>query len=312
MIKLVYVMVGVEKTEYQNMLRISLASARKWMPDIEIVIVADDETASSLKSGDLPKKYSVDITSVTVEGDYTTVEKSRYIKTQLREFVTGDFLFLDTDTIICADISDAAPEGSVNMALDAHCLFEEQGENAKLIRSKAQKKGISLDGCVKYYNSGVILAKDDDDAHLFFRKWFESWDKTRLPGLHQDQHSLNAVAMQTGLVHELDGTWNCQLTANDRAFSYLRNVRILHYLSLQPEGIYRLNRREELNSLTDEKIEQIINAPEKQFIRFYYYAEDSTENRIMEQSLYRLVYRMYTRRPKLYHRLEKMFSKLRK
>ena len=112
---------------------------------------------------------------------------------------------------------------------------------------------------------------------------------------------------------ELDGTWNCQLTANYRAFSYLRGVKILHYLSLQPEGIYRLNRDELMTSeLTDSQIEELIDRPEQHFLRFYFYAEDSVDNRIMLGSHYHLIRRIFTRRPKLYRFGEKFFSRFRK
>lgn len=313
MIKLVYVVVGTEKTEYINMLRISLASARKHMPDIEIEIVTDTETGAFLSSGDIPKKYGAKVVACPIEGEYNTVEKSRVLKTNLRALTKGDFLFLDTDTIICGDFSDVEPKGSLNLVLDAHGLLSErENEGADIVRA-AKERGLDLDGCEKYFNSGVILAKDNAEAHMFFEKWHELWKKTKQPKKHHDQFSLNYVQRQTNLICELDGTWNCQITANDRAFYYLRNVRILHYLSLQNEGIYKLNRKELMtSSLTDEQIQKIIDEPEKQFCDFHFYAEDSIDYRIMQQSHYHMIYRIYTRHPKLYRFGEKLLSKLRK
>lgn len=313
MIKLVYVVVGTEKKEYLNMLRISLASARMHMPSIAIEIVTDEETGAFLAAGDIPQKYRAAVIPCPIDGDYTTVERSRVLKTNLRALVTGDFLYLDTDTIICEDFSDAAPQGSVNMVADAHCLLSEQEENGEPILRAARRRGLDLTGCVHYYNGGVLLAKDDETAREFFARWHETWKKTKQPGMHHDQYPLNYVEMQMHAVHELDGTWNCQLTANDRAFSYLRGVKILHYLSLQPAGIYRLNSKELMTGdLSDEQIREIIEAPEKQFRSFHFYADDSAEYQIMQQSHYHLVYRLYTRRPKLYRFGEKLLSGFRK
>ncbi len=313
MIKLVYVIVGVSKSEYLNMLRISLASARRYMPAIEIEIVTDEETGKALSVGDIPQKYNARIVAVPIEGEYTTVERSRVLKTNLRELVSGDFLYLDTDTIICEDFSDYVPQGSVNLVADAHCLLAEQEEQGEPIRRAARQRGLNLDACERYYNGGVVIAKDDAVAHEFFRKWHETWKRTKQPKMHHDQYSLNAVNMEMNAICELDGTWNCQLTANYRAFSYLRGVKILHYLSLQPEGIYRLNRDELMTSeLTDSQIEELIDRPEQHFLRFYFYAEDSVDNRIMLGSHYHLIRRIYTRRPKLYRFGEKFFSLFRK
>lgn len=313
MIKLVYVIVGAEKTEYLNMLRISLASARKHMPDIDIELVTDTDTAQHLNAGDIPQKYRATVVAVPVGGKYNTVEKSRVLKTNLRELVRGDFLFLDTDTIICTDISGYVPEGSVNFVLDAHCLLNEQENHGEPVKKAARERGLKLDNCVKYYNSGVILTKDDDNARLFFKKWHELWNKTKQPNMHHDQYSLNAVNTETDLIHELDGTWNCQMTANDRAFRYLRNVKILHYLSLQNAGIYRLNRRELMTSaISDEQIREIIDNPEQQFCPFHFYADDSAEYQIMQQSHFAFILRLYTRHPKLYRFGEKLLSKFRK
>ena len=311
--KLVYVTVGTEKIEYLNMLRISLASARKHMPDVAIEIVTDEETAALLNAGDMPKKYRAEVIAVPIEGDYNTVERSRVLKTNLRELVSGDFLYIDTDTILCADISGERPEGSVNLVADAHCLFTEQEEQGESLKRSARQRGLDLEGCVHYYNSGVIYAKDDETAHTFFRKWHETWKRTKLPKMHHDQFALNAVNLEMDAIRELDGTWNCQLTANDRAFRYLRNVKILHYLSLQPEGIYRLNRRELMTSeLTEEQIREIIDYPEQQFCPFHFYADDSADYRIMQESHYHLTYRLYTSRPKLYRTGERLLRKFRK
>lgn len=310
--KLVYVTVGTEKTEYLNMLRISAASARKHMPDIEIEVVTDAVTGEYLNASDIPQKYRVRINAVAVDDSLNTVEKSRELKTTLRTLVKGTFLYLDNDTIICRDFSDFEPEASVNLVADAHTRLDQQ-ENGERIRKNARKRGLDLDRCERYFNGGVIIAKDDDTAHRFFEKWHDTWLRTKRPGMHHDQYSLNAVEQEMHVIHELGGTWNCQLTANDKAFSYLKDVRILHYLSLQREGIYCLNRAQLMKeTLSNEQIREIIDRPELQFMPFHFYADDSIDYQIMQGSHYHLVHRIYTRHPKLYRFGEKLFSKLRK
>ena len=313
MIKLVYVMTGVEKPEYLNMLRISVASAKMRSPDVPVEIVTDNATGEYLLSNRVFDSENVSVVCADTPENYSIVEKSRYLKTNLRQIVRGDFLFIDSDTIVCADLSGVCPEASVSLVLDEHVPLSEQEDGGAMIRAKAARVGISLDGCTRYFNSGVILSKDDDTARQFFRRWYEKWENTRKPGMHQDQFSLNAVNAEMDVIEELDGTWNCQLTAGDAAFANLRNVKILHYLSIQPHGIYRLNDISLMRrALTDEEIGMIAAYPEKQFKPFHFYADDSPEYQVLNGAQYRLAYRWYTSRPKLYNTIEKLLSKLRK
>ena len=313
MLSIVYVHVGTEKTEYLNMLRISAASVRKRMSSTDIVILTDSETAACLKKAEWTADEHLSIVPCDIPDGYSTVEKSRYLKTHLRELVRGDLLYIDSDTIVCEDVSDAVPPSSVCMVLDEHGLLAEQEYNGGAVMKAARERGLDLSGCVRYYNGGVIMAKDDEKARDFFRRWFELWDSTRKPKMHHDQYTLNYVNLQTDVIAELDGGWNCQITATYRAFPYLRRLKVLHYLSAQPHGIYRLNDIDLLRKdFTDEEIEAIISEPEKQFCPFHMFSDESEEYRIMEQSHFHLIYRMYTRHRGLYDFTEKLLRKLRK
>lgn len=313
MIKLVYVLTGTEKSEYLNMLRISVASAVLQMPTVPIEIVTDRSTGEYLLANNVFDNENVFVHCADTPESYSIVEKSRFLKTNLRRLVKGDFLFIDSDTIVCADFSDITPEASLNFVLDEHVPLDLQENGGSMVRSKAAKVGISLDGCTRYFNSGVILAKDDETAHEFFRRWYEKWESSRIPGMHQDQFSLNSVNMEMNCINELDGTWNCQVNANDIAFSFLRKVKILHYLSILPDGIYRLNDIKLLrNELTDDEIKEIVTYPEKQFKPFHSYSDDSTEYKVMQSAQYHLAYRLFTRHKKLYNAIEKTLSKFRK
>ncbi|MBQ1452471.1 MAG: hypothetical protein IIZ23_00735, partial [Ruminococcus sp.] len=236
MFKIVYVTVGADKIEYINMQRIAVASAKKHMPHVPVVIVTDGETLPKLRKY---KDFSgVELASFPVPADLNTVEKSRYLKTNLRSLISGDFLYIDSDSIICEDFSDDLPECSLGLVLDENRPLAEQDDGGAAIRRCAQARGFDLSGCESYFNGGVIFAKDDAPAKAFFKDWYANWDRTRSEGNHHDQYSLNAVEMKRRLITELDGAWNCQLTSCFASFSYLRNVKILHYLSVQPNGIY--------------------------------------------------------------------------
>ena len=313
MIKIIYVFVGTEKKEYLNMLRISLSSVRKHMETIKVVILTDDETAAVLNDSGFFKDENTVIMPVDIPDRYNTVEKSRYLKTNMRELIKGDLLYIDCDTIICADLSQLEAHASVSMVLDEHGLLCEQEDSGAAIKRTAKDRGIDLDDCKTYFNGGVILSKDDEPAHLFFKKWYELWDRTKREKMHHDQYSLNAVNMEMNVISELDGTYNCQMTANYRAFCYLRNVKILHYLSAQEEGIYKLNDLGFLQKdLSDEEIDAVIGEPEKAFVPFHFYSDTSVEYRLMQSSHFHLTQRMYQKHRGLYNFGEKILRKMRK
>ena len=310
MFKIVYVTVGSKKTEYINMQRIAVASAKKHMPDVPVVIVTDDLTLPHLRKH--LDRDGVELSAFPIPDGYSIVEKSRYLKTNLRNLLDGDFLFLDSDTIICTDFSKEVPDCSVGLVLDENRPLDEQDDGGAAIRRAAEKRGFDLSECHYYFNSGVIWAKDDEPARLFFKDWFERWENSRSPGNHHDQFSLNAVQKDRKLITELDGSWNCQFTSCYASLSYLRNVKVMHYLSVQPDGLYRLNNAELMcGELSDEEIGKIIERPERLLNPFHMFADSSDEYKLTLTSHYSFIARIYKRHPKLFRFWEKVLSKFR-
>ena len=307
MFKIVYVTVGADKIEYINMQRIAVASAKKHMPQVPVVIVTDEQTLPKLKEHkDL---CSVELAVFPVPKELNTAEKSRYLKTNLRDLIRGDFLYTDTDTIICGDFSSDVPDCPLGLVLDENRPLDEQDGGGAAIRRAAQIRGFDLSECKNYFNGGVIWARDCEPSKDFYRDWYAQWDRTRSEGNHHDQYSLNAVEMRRRLITELDGTWNCQLTSCYASFSYLRNVKILHYLSLQPDGIYRLNNADLMcGELSDAQIAEIIEHPERLFNPFHMYSDSSVEYRLTHTSHYHFITRMFTKHPKLFRFGEKLLS----
>ena len=196
MFKIVYVTVGADKIEYINMQRIAVASAKKHMPHVPVVIVTDGETLPKLRKY---KDFSgVELASFPVPADLNTVEKSRYLKTNLRSLVSGDFLYIDSDSIICEDFSDDLPECSLGLVLDENRPLAEQDDGGAAIRRCAQARGFDLSGCESYFNGGVIFAKDDAPAKAFFK---DSYD-TVFP--KQDGIYTWRVSIQEGTIYFCD------------------------------------------------------------------------------------------------------------
>lgn len=99
--KVVYVITSTEEDFYLEETLISVYSLKKKSPSIIIELVVDTKTDMTLTGKRATLLDYVDKKIVVnVPEKYNKVQTSRYLKTSVREYVDGDFLFVDSDTII--------------------------------------------------------------------------------------------------------------------------------------------------------------------------------------------------------------------
>jgi hypothetical protein len=156
-------------------------------------------------------------------------ESSRWIKTSIGNIVSGDFLFIDCDTIICDKLdcvfSNEIITGAVldtHVPLSKHYLEKEFKNDNKLLGFTAPFESDF------YFNGGLLFCRDTPQAKIFFEKWHLLWNKSKEMGNSQDMPSLNQANFEMGnIIKELDGIWNCQISNNGLPF--LNNAKIIHY-----------------------------------------------------------------------------------
>lgn len=231
--KIVYVLVSEETDYYYEMVLLSLYSLRLYHPngDTEVELVMDEASYQRL----VDKRAAIldDVTPIVVPipPEYTKMQRSRYLKTQLRQLVKGAFLYIDNDTIICNRL-DEIDEESADVAMVADV-------NSDLLLIANQH---SIDRCnaagfpdvigKPYFNSGVAFVKDTDAAYNFFIKWHVNWQKSMMQGVNYDQPALCQSNIESDyIVKELSGVWNCQIFCNG-AINYLKGKKIIHYYTL--------------------------------------------------------------------------------
>lgn len=230
--KIVYVVVCSEKDQYLEQAAISAFSARRYNPDAEILLLVDDRTNELIHRGrGLIKDYVSEIVEISTPNEYDNKMRSRFIKTTVRKNIPGDYLFIDTDTVITGaldEIDDCNSE--VAAVLDLHVHLNET-IYLEMVAFQAEKMGwkiTSLD--YHYYNSGVMYVKDTPMAHDFYDRWHHNWLLKAKHGLYTDQPALAYANNQCGyIIGELQGKWNCQLFVN--GLPYLHNALIIHYFS---------------------------------------------------------------------------------
>ena len=230
--KIVYVISSNEKDLYLDQTLLSVFSLRKYNSDAEVILVVDALTNLSIK-GDREAilKYVTSRVVVDVPKEYNQIQTSRYIKTNLRKYVQGDFLFVDSDTIITGSLDEIDNfNGDIGMVLNVHVPLELQSDKLS-IKKRIRMSGWHKEDYPPYYNSGVIFVKDNEIGHRFYEKWHEIWEETlKKYHFHYDQPSLSVANVATGFpVQELSGIWNCQIMNNGLPFLY--NAKIIHYFA---------------------------------------------------------------------------------
>ena len=229
--KLVYVLTCAPETTYIEQALISIWSARYHNPDAHIVLIVDDKTNELLvgKRAEVLEYITEKIVIPFEDTTLTPMYRSRYIKTQVRELVEGDLLFIDSDTVINHSLEEidqcpydvaAAPESNLPIVEFHPSLFQP-------MYATAQKIGWNLAGEEYYYSSGVIYSKDTPIAHQLFQSWHQYWQEGLNIDVPIDQPSLAKANIECGhIIQLIDNRWNCIM------FTYPRKAKeayILHF-----------------------------------------------------------------------------------
>lgn len=232
--KVVYVLTSSLADTYLEQMWISIYSLRQVQPDAYIQVVMDRQTADSLVGMRAKWKAMVDETTIIdCPPEYDSLCRSRYIKTRLRYYVEGDYLFVDTDTVFGAPIVKIDDtNGSVCGVLDY--------VQSKLRKGTPSYKRAELLGWVEnigektYINTGVLYVKDDDTARKFYDVWYTYWLESVEKGLHYDQLAFSMAKIETGdVVQQLPDIWNYQVKGMPLGTEY-KDAIIYHYFSSVP------------------------------------------------------------------------------
>lgn len=246
--KLLYVLVSGPGDMYLEQAFISAASARKHNPEARIELLTDSATFSGISSrGQIAEdflKLFDNIVRADLDPSLPGFKRSRLLKTGMRSYIEGDFLYIDSDTVI-AKALDAIDgiDASIAACADLHCTFADHPHRDATI-SLCRKAGFDASSEQVYFNGGVMLVRDTPEASEFFRLWHENYLLSYDSGIRQDQPSLSRTNASLGhIVKELEGFWNCQLQYGTR---FLKDAYIVHYVctyihSGEEGKLFRLN-----------------------------------------------------------------------
>lgn len=239
--KIVYTVVGGKNEMFLPQALVAGYSARRYNPNAIIILIVDIDTASVIDD-DIPSfyKYFNSIVKIEVPQELSQMQKSRYLKTTLRQNITGDYLYIDTDTVVTCDLSEIDTcTHDIAAVLDRHSLVSEHEFKNKISKDISFMNIKLSDLKDKYFNGGVMYVKDNYLTHEFFRQWHKFWDEARQKERNIDQPPLAKANKECGYpITEIDGTWNCQLS--DNFINFLADSKILHYFASNNRSPYSL------------------------------------------------------------------------
>ena len=228
--KYLYVLVNSATGFYTEQTFISMRSLRHVSPDAFISLLIDDKTEKDSNNSflkiikDLVDEYKV----ITLSPNMPTTARSRFIKTNMREYISGDFLFIDSDTIWANPVNENDFTFDIMGVLDGHVLFSQN--TAKKLNNNYFKKMNCFPNSEIYINSGVIYSKDTPFSKDFFNRWHEKWKETSKTGIFVDQPSLNHVLNKEKHLEKilLPGEYNSQII---NSWNFFFKAKIIHYFS---------------------------------------------------------------------------------
>lgn len=192
------------------MAHVSMLSLLAVHPSAQVCLVTDPRTYRLMKDqGHALLKVPANI-SVVETGFESAVDSSRALKTRLREIVSGQFVFLDTDTVVLRSIQGIAALGA-SFAATALGRSRDKWHKPGRYRDAMRVRCESLrwrypDPAKPYFSSGVFCMKDDAAAHAISEAWHASWRESRpvFGGIDQPAlyHALETVKCSIDIIPE--------------------------------------------------------------------------------------------------------------
>ena len=291
----VYVLASSNNDYYYEQFFLSLTSLRQFNPLANVIVLIDSKTKQNLtgkRSG--YEKLVSEIKVITVPNDLAQKEASRWIKTSIHQYIQGEFLFIDCDTIITENLEynfqDTVKIGAI---LDTHVTLDHHHLRNHFLKED-RKAGFSssLKSNIRY-NGGLIYCRNNALAQEFYEKWHSLWIEGLKKGCSQDMPSLNQANYELGnIIAELDGEWNCQISHN--GLPYLVNAKIIHYYATSLNSVepaYKLASTEILSCIksTGElspEITKLLDKPKTAFEEFSRIIADKSSIYAFDKSLY--------------------------
>lgn len=230
--QIVYVVVSSEKDLFLEELWASLFSLRIYHPEATVKVLVDAPTAKRIHDTPALNAMITEVVTIEVPEEYSPKERSREIKTQIRNILDGDFLYIDVDTIVTHSLNevdsidtDLAAVPDTHLPLAQHPFGKSQTNKVKRIFNT------DISDSDYFFNGGVMLVKDTEKAHELYQRWHTNWVYSSFQkGDKDDQPALIKSDSEMGyIIKRLPDVFNCQLALS---LKYFHEAYIVHFFHM--------------------------------------------------------------------------------
>lgn len=227
---IVYVLISSEKDFFLEEIWVSLFSLRRFHPKDTVLVLTDESTSKRIEERPELSKLISEVKVIPMPESYDGRLRSRTLKTSVRNLIDGDFLTIDTDTVICQPLDevDDLSIKNIGMVPEMHGQFKNHITYSYITNELKRIYDTDVSDAPYWFNSGCMLVRDNDFTREFFRKWNEEWKvATFEKNASSDQRPLLKVEHDYGYVIEkLPDVYNCQVALS---IQYLHEAKILHF-----------------------------------------------------------------------------------
>jgi hypothetical protein len=225
----VYVVCASDDNHIAEMAAVSMASLRITSPSARIIALTDKPTSLMSTPGNSAVRAAADeLITVDCPGE-NSVARSRYLKCNMRELVSGPFLYLDSDTLMMQ-----SPDTIWSIACDV-AASPAIGSNRKAFAASVADPAACAAlgwtfGSRRYLSSGVIYFADSAAARRIGDQYRAAWTEfQRVIHRVNDEPAFNrAVEMAGGNLVVLPWSYNAQISMNALT---LRGAKIVHFFT---------------------------------------------------------------------------------
>lgn len=272
--KLVYVLTCSVEKYYIEQALMAVYSARYYNPTACIVLLMDNETNDLLiGTRSLLLDYISEKKVIRLSDEMSMIERSRWLKTSVRNIIDGDFLFVDTDTIVTQQLNEIDTlTCDIGAVLDSHLTVAEFPDYMiQDVSFRAKICSWNLKDVDHYYSSGVLFVRDNESTRKFYEKWHSYWLDSCQKKLFIDQPAMTKANLEMNLICQIEGVWNCIMYMKPL---FVKFAKILHFTALNNESFLfseRVLNKLRTDGLNDYLISNILS-PTQSF--FPYLRED--------------------------------------
>lgn len=227
--QIVYAIISTDKDVYLEELWASLFSLRIYHSEAKVRVLTDEPTAQRINNRPTLRTMINNVIVIDVPNHYSAKERSRQIKTTVRNIIDGPYLFIDTDTIICKPL-DTIDTLTCDIAAvpDGHLPLNEHAFRASVYSNVQKIFNEDVHDSQFWFNSGVMYVADNETTRRFYQRWNENWTYSCFQrGNSQDQPALVKTDKELGyIIKPLPDIYNCQLALS---LKYYADAAIVHF-----------------------------------------------------------------------------------